>query len=118
MSDTYTSLDPIIEEGTLLTLSYGTYEDYTVTRVFKVNKTFNIEEVAKTYYFQTAEKEYAKNPDDFWLWGYKVSSNFPNWLFENGYLSNVDEKRIYLGDEYFFDHSDWEEEFKKQKGIK
>lgn len=51
MSDTYTSLDPIIEEGTLLTLSYGTYEDYTVTRVFKVNKTFNIEEVAKTYYF-------------------------------------------------------------------
>ena len=41
----YTSLEPIVKKDTLLTLSYGAYEDYTVSKVYLVNVDFNIEEV-------------------------------------------------------------------------
>lgn len=113
----YSSLEPMIKKDSLVTFSYGSYEDHTVTGVFLSNVTFNMEEVAKTFWYQYAEKEYADNPDDFWVWGFDVCSAFPQWLVEQGYVTKVEEKRIYLGDEEFFDSYVWEEDFKKQKGI-
>lgn len=113
----YSPLDPMIKKDTLLTFSYGSYEDYTVTGVFLSNVTFNIEEVAKTYWYQHAEEEYSKIPDNFWVWGFSTCSNFPHWLEEQGYITKVEEKRIYLGDEHFFDSYAWEKDFKKKKGI-
>ena len=113
----YTSLEPIVKKDTLLTLSYGAYEDYTVSKVYLVNVDFNIEEVAKTYWYKCAEKEYNENPDDFWLYGIDVESSFIDYLLEQDYISKVNQRRIYMGDEYFFNSYVWEEDFKKRKGI-
>ena len=110
-------LDPIIKKDILLTLSMGAYDDYTVSQVFLVNVTFNIDEVAKNYWYQYAEKEYKENPDDFWVFSGDVQSSFIDYLLEQDYISKVEQRRVYMGDEYFFDSYKWEEDFKKEKGI-
>ena len=110
-------IDPIIKKDTLLTLSMGAYDDYTVSQVFLVNVTFNIDEVAKNYWYQYAEKEYKENPDDFWVFSGDVQSSFIDYLLEQDYISKVEQRRVYMGDEYFFDSYKWEEDFKKEKGI-
>ena len=110
-------LDPIIKKDTLLTLSMGAYDDYTVSQVFLVNVTFNIDEVAKNYWYQYAEKEYKENSDDFWVFSGDVQSSFIDYLLEQDYISKVEQRRVYMGDEYFFDSYKWEEDFKKEKGI-
>ena len=111
-------IDPIIKKDTLLTLSMGAYDDYTVSQVFLVNVTFDIDEVAKNYWYQYAEKEYKENPNDFWVFDGDVQSSFIDYLLEQNYISKIDQRRIYMGDEHFFDSCIWEEDFKKEKGIK
>lgn len=110
-------LDPMIKKDTLLTLSMGAYEDYTVSQVFLVNVTFNIDEVAKNYWYQYAEKEYKENPNDFWVYNGDVESTFIDYLLEQGYISKIEQRRVFMGDENFFDSYKWEEDFKKEKGI-
>jgi len=118
IANEFAYLDPIIKKDTLLTLSMGAYDDYTVSQVFLVNVTFNIDEVAKNYWYQYAEKEYKENPDDFWVFSGDVQSSFIDYLLEQDYISKVEQRRVYMGDEYFFDSYKWEEDFKKEKGIK
>jgi len=117
IANEFAYLDPIIKKDTLLTLSMGAYDDYTVSQVFLVNVTFNIDEVAKNYWYQYAEKEYKENPDDFWVFSGDVQSSFIDYLLEQDYISKVEQRRVYMGDEYFFDSYKWEEDFKKEKGI-
>ena len=107
-----------IKKDSLLSFSYGAYEDYSVTGVCKALKDFILEEVAKEHWYQCAEKKYAENPNDFFLWNYGVESSFITYLMENGYVVACDDERVYLGDDEFFDSYVWEEDFKKQKGIK
>lgn len=118
IANEFAYLDPIIKKDTLLTLSMGSYDDYTVSQVFLVNVTFNIDEVAKNYWYQYAEKEYKENPDDFWVFSGDVQSSFIDYLLEQDYISKIEQRRVYMGDEYFFDSYKWEENFKKEKGIK
>jgi len=115
--DEFAYLDPMIKKDTLLTLSMGAYEDYTVSQVFLVNVTFNIDEVAKNYWYQYAEKEYKENPNDFWVYNADVESTFIDYLLEQGYISKIEQRRVFMGDENFFDSYKWEEDFKKEKGI-
>ena len=82
IANEFAYLDPIIKKDTLLTLSMGAYDDYTVSQVFLVNVTFNIDEVAKNYWYQYAEKEYKENTDDFWVFGGDVQSSFIDYLLE------------------------------------
>lgn len=117
LTNEFAYLDSIIKKDTLLTLSMGAYDDYTVSQVFLVNVTFNIDEVAKNYWYQYAEKEYKENPDDFWVFSGDVQSSFINYLLEQDYISQVEQRRVYMGDEHFFDSYKWEEDFKKEKGI-
>lgn len=117
LTNEFAYLDSIIKKDTLLTLSMGAYDDYTVSQVFLVNVTFNIDEVAKNYWYQYAEKEYKENPDDFWVFSGDVQSSFIDYLLEQDYISNVEQRRVYMGDEHFFDSHKWEEDFKKEKGI-
>lgn len=117
ISNEFAYLDPIIKKDTLLTLSMGAYDDYTVSQVFLVNVTFNIDEVAKNYWYQYAEKEYKENPDDFWVFSGDVQSSFIDYLLEQDYISKDEQRRVYMGDEHFFDSYKWEEDFKKEKGI-
>jgi hypothetical protein len=95
--------------GEFITISTGSYSDYSVEGVFKVACDFDPNEITKKFindYIKPRVIDDAYSEDDMnrfhYYWGVEEGTlDFYAWLIQEGYLELIDSRQWHLGDSEF-----------------